>query len=126
MEYYGCNYYNVDIEFTDPEDANRSECNSLRRKISNLTSNINIYDLYRRCFEAGAVPSENDFETVEIDGEIKKYRTKYTSLDYTPWLYGGDDPAADNPLGPCTFGLPFLKWVNSKEVRDLLHIPSEA
>ena len=135
MKYYGCNYYDIDIMPLDKLDANRTQCMQLRRQFSNLTSYINVYDLYRRCLDPGVANDTEDlYKYYEIDGEIKKYKAKFTHADYTPWLFKkhlqgtpelGGSPPPPNPLGSCTFGLPLLEWTNDKEVRQLLHIPKE-
>jgi len=95
-----------------------------------------VYDIYRRCLTAG--PSINKTELlgpthgeVMIGDELKTYRRHYSAKDFTPWLYKYDGLRAslgleEDPLGPCTFGLPMLEWTNSPKIRELLHIPNYA
>lgn len=55
-----------------------------------------------------------------------------TTKDYTPWLYNRDflskapkymlrdplpGPPPPNPLGECSFGIPFIDWMNNATVR---------
>jgi hypothetical protein len=97
------------------------------REFGDLTSSINVYDLYRRCLNPGPPLLGDPIGLVEINGEVKQYRRHYTQADYTPWLFKENlmGKLETNPLGPCTFGIPMLEWANSKEVRAALHIPHD-
>lgn len=101
-------------------------------QIRNLTNDLNIYDVYRRCLDAGD-PLPNDTNSIYgesiVGGQIKKYKKFFTAADYTPWLYNHPlkkgVSAPPDPLGPCTFGVPMIEWANLEEVRHLLHIPDD-
>jgi len=92
---------------------------------------LNVYDLYRRCYNAGEPLNRtypNDIGHALVGGELKPYRKYYTAKEYTPWLFpdfmgdylGQED---DNPMGPCSFGIPMSEFINDPEIRTLLHIP---
>jgi hypothetical protein len=94
-------------------------------------SGLNVYNLYGRCLSAGEPLDPNTKSShllgeVMVGGEVKKYKKFYTAKEYTPWLYDhpSDNLKDENPLGPCSFGIPMIEFINDPEVRDLLHIPT--
>lgn len=58
----------------------------------------------------------------EIDGEERKYRRKFSTKDYTPWVY---DEANKHPMlkgGDCTWDSPVTDHFNRQDVRHAMHI----
>jgi len=95
-----------------------------------LTSDINVYDIYRPCYSnkpfPGFLKDEPTHGQVEINGETKTYRRQYTNRDYTPWFYEKQSAKIQKYLGdlpPCSYVLPIIDWINRKDVRDALHVP---
>lgn len=83
-----CDYYYIEI---DPNESD--ECYALYNKFKNLTSKVNVYDIYRKCYSASGPDGTHVLHSgpshgqVEIGDEVKTYRRHYTTKDYTPWAY---------------------------------------
>lgn len=64
-----------------------------------------------------------------INGQVKRYKKGFTAADYSPWLKWGkkkSDKLGDDGLPPCVYGIPVTDWMNSPDVRRVLHIPDSA
>jgi hypothetical protein len=128
MDDNNCTYQNENFPAANDSDI----CLGLLSNFSDLTGNLQIYDLYKRCYGPGPLPHHlgDPIGSVEIGDEIKTYRRHYTTRDYTPWAFTGKASRTGklsdvNPLGPCTFGQPFIDFINNPKVRELLHIPTK-
>lgn len=108
-------------------------CNDLMTRFNDLTSQINIYDIYGICYASGAkndqftLYSSSDMGLSKVGNEIKPYKKSFTSADYTPFLYKGKKHEGKKllrELPPCTFGNPIIEYLNSAAVRSALHIPA--
>jgi hypothetical protein len=108
-------------------------CTTLMNRFNNLTSRINVYDVYGECYAPGAKSdklslygsSDMGLSTTGSD-DVKTYKTSWTAADYTPFLYKSkttSDRKHLQDLPPCTFGNPIISYLNSAEVRAALHIP---
>lgn len=60
-------------------------------------------------------------------GQIQPYKKSYTWHDYTPWArkWGSRKQSNLGELPPCTFGTPIVEYLNSADVKEALHIPTE-
>jgi hypothetical protein len=107
-------------------------CTTAMMRFLDLTTDINIYDVYGICYQDGNGAFNSDkfqlYESKEIGisrvgSEMKTYKKSFTARDYTPWAYRAADPKHLKELPPCTFGLPIIDYLNSATVRTALHIP---
>jgi hypothetical protein len=110
-----CHYY-----FNDVKVYNNSQtCIDAWDKISNLTGNLNWYDLYRPVYGGGLLQSENRLETTIVDGQEKTYKKGMTMGEYTPWL---KHTHANKHL---KVSADFLTtYVNSADTRKAMNLPS--
>jgi hypothetical protein len=106
-------------------------CNALMDRFNDLTSQINIYDIYGICYATGSksdqftLYSSSDMGLSKVGNEIKPYKKSYSAADYTPFLYKGKHAKKMlRDLPPCTFGNPIIEYLNSAAVRQALHIPA--
>merc|ERR1712147_363572 len=98
-------------------------CNKTWNEITNMTGDLNWYDLYRPVYPGGPLSmlksdSDERFGVSEVSGE--KYKRGYTFSEYTPWLkkyQGGRSEAV--------FGSNVTDFLNIQEVQDALNIPKE-
>lgn len=56
------------------------------------------------------------------NGELTTYNKWVTALDLTPWAFRNVKDLKEVP--PCVYGQPIIDYLNEKDVRDALHIPS--
>jgi len=129
-----CNYSLIDFgEY--PSD----ECMDLLDQVSTNIEYLNIYNIYSQCYGGANVTQKfsNDIETVRNGGKSSVPKKGFTARDYTPWMYRSrqkktlvrsteeeERPLSDDPdLGPCTFGIPLMDFLDDPEVRTQMHIP---
>ena len=67
-----CTFYYFDYAYSDTYDERIRECNHIFDKFWQLTTYINIYDVYRRCFGADTLVKTH--HEVTVGSEVKKYR----------------------------------------------------
>ena len=107
------------------------ECMDIFNEFSQLTSQVNVYDIFGTCWGAGPYPQA---EEPEEDGkphmytkdEERVHQQYVTAADYTPWTHMAKskrNPKQLSELPPCTFGSSLLTYMNSKEVRTAMNIP---
>lgn len=118
----GCNFY-----YEDNEPDYSPACLPYANKFYQDTNSINVYDIYRTCWTVNDTSVDEDllYGYVEIDGETKKYRKRYSTRDRTPWIY---DEKNNHPMlksGDCTWDSPITEFMNKQSTRDALHIPSK-
>lgn len=95
-------------------------CNNTWDEITDMTGDLNWYDLYRPVYPGGPLKgmlktdSDERFGISEVTGT--KYKRGYTFSEYTPWLKAPSGPQA-------VFGSNVTDFLNIKEVREALNIP---
>jgi len=111
-------------------------CTAAFIRFSELTSDINVYDVYGICYSSGSTnssASKNDkfklydskVGLTKLGNEIKTYKKSWTAKEYTPWAFPKIDAKHNlKELPPCTFGDPIIAYFNRADVRSLLHIPT--
>eukprot|EP00347_Sterkiella_histriomuscorum_P004769 403359180 len=118
-------YYNFD-------ERNLSlECLEALYSFDSLTSNINVYDVFGKCYNSNEFmqlyDTNSDFRLTKIDGQIKASKKFFTSTDYTPWVKLARNSAKKlKQVPPCVFAAPILDYLNDSQVRENLHIDSQA
>jgi carboxypeptidase C (cathepsin A) len=101
-------------EFDDQNVNLDPECkfgSDLYWEWSNLTDQVNVYDIFGTCYGAKNDSSSkwysgNDYGLKMKNGKIQPYRKAFTQADYTPWLYKNKNlktPSAAPVVPPCTF-----------------------
>ena len=111
--------------------AATDKCGDLINRVNTLAANINIYDVYGKCYSNN--PS-NQFELyatkemglAKVGNEIKTYKKTWSAHDYTPFLFNKNLKHKQVAiLPPCVYGTPIINYFNSDVVRKLLHIPDD-
>jgi hypothetical protein len=145
MNELGCNYEGIEF------DKNPSaECMDILDEISTNIEWLNIYNLYGECYgganateefldDLDSYRPENKFlndqdNSAELRVKSPKKRG-FTARDYTPWAFSNRakrglvrstaDEVEGADLGPCTFGIPLMDFLDDPEVRNQLHIPEK-
>lgn len=91
------------------------------KNITNMTSDLNWYDLYRHKYPDGLglkADSEERIGLAYINGQEQKFKRGYTFAEYTPWLK--NHPAS---FSDTVFGAAVTDYLNKTETREALHIP---
>jgi hypothetical protein len=120
-----------------------TECSDLYDRFAKDTQWINIYDIFGTCWGADEQKEKmrmygaHEKGLQVVGGEIKSYKKSATYKDYTPWAFHSKKQSAlkkvmasenseDNlsELPPCTFGEPVIEYLNRKDVRAALHVPT--
>lgn len=107
-------------------------------RFNDLTTQINVYDVYGKCWPASSsagrsdpfqlYSSNSDMGLSRVGDNIKAYKKSFTAADYTPFLYKGKSEHHEGKkslrdLPPCTFGTPIIEYLNNSTVRAAMHIP---
>lgn len=114
-------YFN---NFRPTNGTSNETCTDLFNQMSDLTDDLNWYDLYRVPNPLGSgkkalkATDKERIGTVNIGGEEKTYKKGYTFAEYTPWIK--NHPGA---LSQHVFGDEVTTYINSAEVRTALNIP---
>ena len=117
-----CQFYWGDvIKHENPE-----ACGLIWEQILDLTSDLNIYDLYRKTYPQDAMKKKalhaNRMGSVMVEGMEKTYTIGYTAKEYFSWhkvLRNTRDE--DHEIN----GSFLSNYINSPEVRKALNIPAE-
>jgi serine carboxypeptidase-like clade I len=65
---------------------NQDECDRTKENIMNIIENVNIYDIYRKCFTSDNSKLESIY--LSDDSEEFQIKSKFTDkYNYTPWLF---------------------------------------
>ena len=96
-------------------------CNNTWNEITNMTGDLNWYDLYRPVYPGGPLSmlksdSDERYGVSEVSGKL--YKRGYTFSEYTPWLK--NHPAARSKA---VFGSNVTDFLETKDVRAALNIP---
>uniref|UniRef100_A0A7S3KQX2 Carboxypeptidase n=1 Tax=Euplotes crassus TaxID=5936 RepID=A0A7S3KQX2_EUPCR len=116
-----CTWLNIDG--VKPGKENEEACTNLYYKFRSLVSEINIYDVYRKCY------TDEDIDrlgTTMINGELKTYKRGMTAREYTPFAF--DDDHIDESLRlnpPCVYGSGPTDYLNRQDVRDALNVETD-
>lgn len=100
LDEYKSNYCVVYFnDFRPRNGTDLEKCNNLWDTMTNLTKNLNWYDLYRPTYPNSSLSvlladSEERYGVSEVTGE--KYKKGYTFSEYTPWLK--DHPASKSKI----------------------------
>jgi len=110
-----------------PTNGSNETCTSLFNQMSELTSDLNWYDLYRVPNPLGSagkrVLKATDDErigTVNIGGEERTFKKGYTFAEYTPWIKNHPGAFSEH-----VFGDEVTTYINQADVRTALNIPTE-
>jgi len=123
---YNDNYCVVYFNNFRPTNGTSNEtCTGLFNQMSELTADLNWYDLYRVPNPLGSngnlkASDDERIGSVMVGGEKKTYKRGYTFAEYTPWIK--NHPGA---LSETVYGGYVTDYINSDEVRTTLHIPQE-
>lgn len=121
---------NCDLSYFDapwtPEKPEQSEaCNKTMEKFGDLTTLVNIYDIFGKCWKNptlhrsihGMLQEATDAESVQmIEG--------LTSNKYTPFAMGARKNLKVVP--PCVYAKPILDYFNNDTIKAALHISPKA
>jgi len=123
IEEKDCHFY-----YEDNQPEGRLECRPIANKFYKNVNDINVYDIYRTCWTVNQTSMESDpmlYGYAEIDGEVHPYRRKFSTRDYTPWVYERNN---NHPMigQSCTWDSPTTDHFNRPDVRIAMHIPSQA
>ena len=95
------------------------ECGEIWSQFMKTTERVNIYDIYRHCYD-----NPEKFSTTFLNGKQHTYKVGATAADYTPWLYNAQTRLklglGATPVGivpPCVYGAGVTKYFNRKDVR---------
>ena len=89
------------------------ECMTLLSQFEDLTSQVNVYDIFGICY--GPEPNPQMYQAHAKKEDV------YSAADYTPFLTRS---GRSNMLPACTFGNPILEYLNRVDVRDAINIPT--
>lgn len=121
LSYYEWNY-----------DKLSETCTDLMDRFDDLTSQLNIYDVFGKCYTNPTTSTfelhgNNDFGFLRQDNGFKTVNTFYTAADYTPFLFKRRNQAKRlREIPPCVYAAPVLEYLNKKDVREALHIHKDA
>jgi hypothetical protein len=90
--------------------------------ITNITGDLNWYDLYRHKYPDGLglkADSDERYGTAYVNGEEITYKRGYTYAEYTPWLKNHPSHRSND-----VFGAYVTDYLNRNDTREALHIPS--
>jgi len=88
MIHHNCNYSM--IYFPEYYDKLSPECQGLYDHWQNVTSQVNIYDIFGYCYKTDEFHSSEVHERrglSNVRGEPKPYKKFFTAKDYTPWTW---------------------------------------
>lgn len=105
---------NCDFGGVTPTKASQ-ECLGYFQEFRNLTSDVNVYDIFGICYGPEPHPQLYGTNASKFEG--------FTAAEYTPFLFEGLEGGAGLP--PCTFGTPIISYYGRTDVRDALHIPED-
>ena len=96
-------------------------CQDLASQVSDLSGQLNWYDLYRKNYDLQATtPIDRLGETV-IDGEVRTYKRGMTQAEYTP--FAKHIVASDG--GNVPNGNFVSDYMNREDVRKAFNIPKD-
>ena len=89
MHANGCPAEFEEYEFKDPESLSQP-CREVVDRFNLLTQDINVFDVYGKCYKPDTdhrlMSEEEKYETIDHNGEQRKYKKFATYEDYTPWV----------------------------------------
>ena len=118
-----CNF--TDLNF----NGGNLKCEAAVYKFYALSSNMNIYDLFGKCYSstgAALTLEESDKKFLMDDGTSVIRKEGFTAADYTPWLFQNFNSKNLKEVPPCVYATPILNYLNSDSVRASLNIPADA
>lgn len=101
------------------------ECLADLSAVYQALNDIDIYNLYGRCWGVNASANATNFTAAEvrsqlygkavINGEEKEYKKFMTAQEYTPWVKRVRKSANDTDYGipPCIYALPAAEHLNN-------------
>lgn len=90
MTHHACNYSM--IYFPEYYDRLSEECRTLYDRWQNVTSDVNVYDIFGYCYkndEEAAQTVHQRRELAVVGGQPKPFKKWFTAKDYTPWVKWG-------------------------------------
>lgn len=121
---------NCDLSYFDSPNppALSDQCKALMEKFGDLTTLVNIYDVFGKCYRgpnlhrsihglaAEKSDSPKDTLTTPVEG--------MTASKYTPFL--GSPKKALKVVPPCVYAKPVLEYFNNDTIKTALHILPQA
>ena len=105
------------------------DCINYLNKFEELTQNINVYDVFRKCYSSTTgleMYSGDNFGMAKVGNELKPYKKYYTAADYSPWLFDHEPTGGKKNvelIPPCVYGSYVVDYLNRYSVRSAFHIP---
>lgn len=125
-----CNW--TKLIFPNSGEPLSKECDNLIDRFSELTQNVNIYDIFGKCYgakdEFGNLhmkPEETFKKVMVTDGGLKSYKKGFTAKEYTPWIFNKYTEKKLGETPPCIYAQPVIDYFNQKDVRSALKIPDK-
>jgi carboxypeptidase C (cathepsin A) len=115
--------------------VNDAECGKAKDKIQLEVSKVNIYDIYRKCYDNSSPKNNNNNEVYLLSKDSKP-----TYRNYTPWLFSGllknshskkrnflayleEEPLTSTP--PCVDSKGPDSYFNRADVKQALNVRSD-
>jgi len=124
---------NNSCDFTLFNDNMTDVCQGLLDKFNYAVKDINVYNILGTCYGLPETPADanqfykaGDLGRTMVNGQLKTYKKGFTAAEYTPWIKHRQSKLGDDGLPPCVYGIPVTDWMNSPDVRRVLHIPDSA
>jgi len=96
------------------------ECEAMAKRMMDLSSSLNWYDLYRHNYDLPLIPSDERMGETVIDGKTRHYKRGMTMAEYAPFAAFAEHESAQVANGD------FLSdYMNREDVRKAFNIPTE-
>lgn len=96
------------------------KCVELAKKVSDLSGELNWYDLYRKNYDLPAANSTRLGTTI-IEGKTRTYKRGMTMAEYTPFI----PHVAQSKASTAVNGDFLTDYLNRQDVREAFNIPAE-
>jgi serine carboxypeptidase-like clade 2 len=84
--------------------------------------NLYVYDpIFSKCIHSSDLEARTGYVT--LNGERKSYKKGFTMHEYTPWIKRIKNNRYGEDIEPCIDGMGISEYLNSPDVRRVLHIP---
>jgi hypothetical protein len=97
-------------------------------KFTTLTSNINVYDVFGKCWTTTTSPFLNGHHHKHEERMLQSGKNYMTAAEYTPFLNRfkrtGDDIVKMAP--PCVYAKPIQDYFRNDTVKTALHVSADA
>ena len=101
--------------YIEPSKTPTTECSKLKLLVEKQFSEINIYDVYGKCWR----PTEEEWKWTNTNG--LDYKLGITAQDYTPWLFPEHKKYGlwieDGVVPPCAYFKGITNFFNEDTVK---------